>query len=104
MIAEVRASGATTSLSASTENQVVLSIPPYTDRKFRRNEPTIMVCPLGLPGDHDYLVLALSIEEAEELSNRLAIVVAQAREGEFSGIGDSVIAPLRLDIEEIGEG
>lgn len=105
MIATMRVSGATTNLSASTENQVVVSVPPYTHTNFKRIPASIMVCPLGYPGDHDYVVLLLDLEEAEALSDRLAHAVAQAKEGEYSAIGDTFISELRLDTDEPnGEG
>jgi hypothetical protein len=71
----------------------------------RCSPPTsVFVCPLGHPDDQSGLVLQMSLEEAEALSNRLALMVSRAKEGEFSMIADSVISELCINFDQNGDG
>jgi hypothetical protein len=83
---------------------VVMTTPPYTNKKLQQVPTSVFVCPLGHPNDQRGLVLHMSLEEAETLSNRLALMVSRAKEGEFSMIADDVIAELRLNFEHNGDG
>ena len=67
---------------------------PYVDEQGRKREATITIQPFGrhVTGEpfvepDAHLSVFLSLGEAEALSNELATIVADAKNGKFSEIG-----------------